>query len=137
MFTLLSSAFYQEPDTVYPEMKGNGMMESAKPKEQKTVKQWNFLTSHALVLLFIARHHRITAREISLEVGITERAVRTIIVDLEEAGYLQRSREGRTAKYDVNHGMPMRHATQKDVAVGDFLETLRASLSSAGKPSEA
>jgi predicted ArsR family transcriptional regulator len=90
-----------------------------------------------LVLLFVARHHRITARELSLELGITERAVRTIIADLEEAGYLQKSREGRTVKYDVNHDMPMRYLTQQDVAVGDFLETLRTSLSSAGKRSGA
>ena len=120
-----------------PEMKGRGMNGSAKRKELKAVKQWTFLTNHALVLLFVARHHRITARELSLEVGITERAVRTIIADLEETGYLQKSREGRTVKYDVNRDMPMRHPTQQDVAVGDFLETLRTSPSSAGKRSGA
>jgi predicted ArsR family transcriptional regulator len=103
------------------------MNNSAKRKENKAAKQWTFLTNHALVLLFVTMHHRITAREISLEVGITERAVRTIIADLEEAGYLQKSREGRTVKYDVNHAMPMRHSTQQDVAIGDFLETLRNS----------
>ena len=109
------------------------MIGSAKRKELKAVKQWTFLTNHALVLLFVARHQRITAREISLEVGITERAVWMIIADLEEAGYLQKCREGRTVKYNVNHDMPMRHPTQQDVAVGNFLETLRTSLSSAGK----
>lgn len=105
------------------------MISSANRNEFKVVKQWNFLTNHALVLLFVARHHRITARELSLEVGITERAVRMIIADLEESGYLQKRREGRTVKYDVNHHMPMRHPTQQDVAIGDFLETLQASLS--------
>jgi predicted transcriptional regulator of viral defense system len=129
--------FLSEPDTFYGEMKGIVMIDSMKQKELKTVKRWTFLTNHALVLLFVARHHRITARELSLELGITERAVRTIIADLEEAGYLQKIREGRTVKYDVNHDMPMRHPTQQDVAVGNFLETLRTSLSSAGKRSRA
>lgn len=110
-----------------------GMMDSAKRKERIAVKQWNFLTSHALVLLFVARHPRITGRKLSSEVGITERAVRRIIADLEEAGYLRKSREGRTVKYDVNHGMPMRHPTQQDVAVGNFIKTLRTTLSSADK----
>jgi len=118
-------------------MKGRVMIESAKQKEFKTVKRWTFLTNHALVLLFVARHHRITARELCLELGITERAVRMIIANLEEAGYLQKIREGRTVKYDVNHDMPMRHPTQQDVAIGDFLETLRTSLPSAGKRSRA
>jgi len=101
------------------------MIEFAKQKKLKAVKQWTFLTNHALILLFVSRHHRITALELSIEVGITERTVRKIIADLEELGYLQKSREGRTLKYDVNHAMPMRHSTQQDVAVGDFLETLR------------
>lgn len=109
------------------------MKDVAKRKEQKSGKQWTFLTNHALVLLFVARHHRITAREMSTELGITERAIRMIIADLEEAGYLEKSREGRTVKYDVNHRMPMRHSTQQDVAVGDFLETLRTPLPLAGK----
>jgi predicted ArsR family transcriptional regulator len=87
-------------------------------------KQWTFLTNHALVLLFLARHPRITARELALEVGITERAVRTIIADLEAAGYIGKTREGRQVKYDVNHQMPLRHRTQQDTAVGDLLQTL-------------
>src|SRR4030043_1662448 len=76
-------------------MKGRVMSESAKQKEFKTVKRWTFLTNHALVLLFVARHHRITARELCLELGITVRAARMIIANLEEAGYLQKIREGR------------------------------------------
>jgi len=113
------------------------MVVSAKQKDPKAVKQWTFLTNHALVLLFVARHPRITARELSLEVGITERAVRTIIADLARAGYFEKTREGRTLKYDVNHDMPMRHPTQQAVAVGDLLETLGLSPLSAGKRSRA
>jgi len=111
------------------------MIGAAKRKEHKAFKQWTFVTNHALVLLFVARHPRITARELSQEIGITERAVRTIIADLEEAGYFEKTREGRTVKYDVNYEMSMRHPTQRDVAVGDLIETLQASLSSEGERS--
>ena len=40
-------------------------------------KRWTFITNHAAVLLLLAKDPRITAREISQEVGITERSVRT------------------------------------------------------------
>lgn len=100
------------------------------------VKQWTFLTNHALVLLFVASHSRITAREISLELGITERAVQMIVADLEQAGYLQKTREGRKVKYDVNRDMPMRHRTQQAVAIGSLLKMLRTTRSHTKKRSE-
>jgi predicted transcriptional regulator of viral defense system len=94
-------------------------------KKIKTVKPWTFLTNHALVLLCVSKHHRITAREISLRVGITERAVRAIIADLEELGYIQRSREGREAIYSVDYDKPMRHPSQQKLTIGNFLKMLQ------------
>jgi DNA-binding transcriptional ArsR family regulator len=93
-------------------------------KKNKTVKPWTFLTNHALVLLCVSKYRRITAREISLRVGITERAVRAIIADLEEFGYLQRSREGREAIYSVDYDKPMRHPAQQNLTIGKFLKML-------------
>ena len=97
---------------------------------QAAGKPWTFLTNHALVLLFLAKHSRITARELAQEVGITERAVRSIIADLETAGYIGKTREGRQVKYDVHHGMPLRHKTQQDKAVGELLKMLGFSFAS-------
>ncbi|MBU1180983.1 MAG: helix-turn-helix domain-containing protein [Proteobacteria bacterium] len=96
-----------------------------KRTDLKAVRRWTFVTNHALVLLFVARHPRITAREISLKLEITERAVRKVIADLKEAGYIKITREGRTVEYVVNHVMSMRHPTQREVAVGDFLKKLK------------
>jgi len=45
--------------------------------------KWTFITNHAVVLSYLARHPSITARQLATEIGITERAVRTIIADLE------------------------------------------------------
>ncbi|MFX0203892.1 MAG: hypothetical protein ACFFCW_47960 [Candidatus Hodarchaeota archaeon] len=48
------------------------------------MKEWTFLTNHALVLVYLAKHPQITALELSMPIGITERAVRKIIADLEK-----------------------------------------------------
>jgi predicted HTH transcriptional regulator len=94
-------------------------------------KSWTFLTNHALVLLLVARHPSITGRELAQELGITERTVRLIIADLEKTKYLSKKREGRHVKYCVNHKMPMRHRTQRDMAIGDFFKVLGMSRSPA------
>jgi hypothetical protein len=35
--------------------------------------EWRFLTNHGLVLSYISRHPRITARDLADAIGITER----------------------------------------------------------------
>ncbi len=85
---------------------------------------WKFLTNHALVLCLIAKQSRITAREISSTIGITEKATRNIINDLEADGYVTKKKEGRRIKYTVDPDLPLRTETQQDKAIGDLLQTL-------------
>ncbi|MCX7911534.1 MAG: winged helix-turn-helix domain-containing protein [Dehalococcoidales bacterium] len=85
---------------------------------------WKFLTNHALVLCLIAKHPRITAREISARIGITEKATRNIIKDLEAEGYITKKKEGRRLKYSFDPNMPLRGETEQGRAVGDLLEIL-------------
>ena len=85
---------------------------------------WTFLTNHALVLSVLAKNPRITGRELSETVGITERATRKIIADLEAEGYITKKKEGRRIKYRINPDLPMRHKTYQDTAIGDFLKAL-------------
>jgi DNA-binding transcriptional ArsR family regulator len=85
---------------------------------------WKFITNHALVLCLIAQQPRITAREIALTIGITEKATRNIINDLEADGYVTKTREGRGIRYGINPELPLRHEMQEDKAVGDLLEIL-------------
>ncbi len=85
---------------------------------------WKFLTNHALVLCLIAQQPRITAREISSTIGITEKATRNIINDLEADGYVSKKKEGRRIKYRVDADLPLRSETQQDKAIGDLLEIL-------------
>lgn len=86
--------------------------------------QWTFLTNHALVLSFVARSPRITAREVATAIGITERAVRKIIADLEVEGYITKKREGRRVRYRINPELSLRHHTHQETEVGSFLEVL-------------
>jgi len=57
--------------------------------------EWSFLTNHVLVLGLLAKQPRTTAREMATAIGITERAVRRIIADLDAAGYIGKKKEGR------------------------------------------
>jgi len=86
--------------------------------------QWTFITNHAAVLILLAKDPTVTARQVASEIGITERAVRTIIADLEAEGYIVKAKEGRRVRYRVKAGLPLRHATQQHVQVGKLLKLL-------------
>ena len=64
--------------------------------------EWSFITNHGLVLASIAKHPRSTAREIGDTVGITERTAHKIIIDLEECGYITKTKVGRKNKYTIH-----------------------------------
>jgi DNA-binding transcriptional regulator PaaX len=85
---------------------------------------WTFLTNHAVVLIFLSRNTGITARELALQVGITERSVRKINADLEKEGYLVKTKLGRRVNYKINHKLPFRHPTQRDHAIEKLFTAL-------------
>jgi len=86
--------------------------------------EWTFLTNHAVVLSLLAQNPRITALELALAIGITERAVRRVIADLAATGYIGKEKLGRGTRYWINPGLPLRHVTHREVAVVDFLKAL-------------
>ena len=86
---------------------------------------WNFITNHGAVLVIVSQRPNITAREIALQLGITERAVLGIVADLDAEGFITRTRNGRANKYEVNQDLPIPGSVLKDVVVGDFLDIIR------------
>ena len=86
--------------------------------------EWTFLTNHALVLNFLARHPRVTGRELASAINITERATRKIIADLSADRYIKKKREGRRIRYQINPDLSMRHQTCQNTVIGDLLEAL-------------
>jgi predicted transcriptional regulator len=85
---------------------------------------WKFLTNHALVLVYLAKHPQITALKLAMSIGITERAVRKIIADLEAESYVSKDKKGRRVNYSINSKLPFRHQTQQDKSIGKLLELL-------------
>jgi DNA-binding MarR family transcriptional regulator len=86
---------------------------------------WTFLTNHAQVLLSIANDPDIRLRDVAETVGITERAAQRIVVDLAEAGFLERERHGRRNRYRINERTEMRHPAQEGYEIGELLDLLR------------
>lgn len=90
--------------------------------------EWTFPTNHTHVLLCLARDREMRIRDVALQVGITERAAQRIVADLVEAGYLQRSKDGRRNRYSLNTERPLRHPLESEHAIGEILALLRTPL---------
>jgi DNA-binding MarR family transcriptional regulator len=87
---------------------------------------WRFVTNHAHVLQCIAADPDARLRDIAAAVGITERATVSIVSDLEQAGYLTKSRDGRRNRYEVHDELPLRHPSHRHHTVGDLIQFLEA-----------
>jgi DNA-binding transcriptional ArsR family regulator len=85
---------------------------------------WTLLTGHGHVLVEISRNPDARIRDISAAAGLTERTVQAIVADLEDAGYLTRSRTGRRTRYTVNDDSLFRHPAQEGLRIGPFLALL-------------
>ena len=84
------------------------------------MREWSLITNHGLVLAAISRNSKKTIRQIGDDVGITERTAYGIVVDLEKAGYIKRTKVGTRNIYTINHNMPL-VSRLSDASVGDML----------------
>ena len=84
---------------------------------------WAFITNHGLVLAAIAKRLGATSRELGDTVGITERTAHKIIKELEEAGYVTKTRVGRQNSYRIHPDVPLKDEVS-DAAVGELLVIL-------------
>lgn len=85
-------------------------------------KQCSFLTNHANVLLKVALSSNLSVRQIALALGITERAVQSILADLEYGGYILRQRTGRRNAYQVDRTSTLPQSFTSQCTVGDFID---------------
>jgi predicted ArsR family transcriptional regulator len=85
---------------------------------------WSFLTSHARVLLCIARDPGVRLRDIAASVGITERSAHGIVTDLAEAGYIVKQKNGRRNHYQVQAHLPLPEPASRERTVGEVLALL-------------
>lgn len=82
---------------------------------------WTFLSNHAHVLIALAKDPTMRVRDLAMAVGITERAVASILTDLEEADVLMRERSGRRNVYTIDDDAPLRHPVEGYRKVRDIL----------------
>jgi DNA-binding MarR family transcriptional regulator len=87
-------------------------------------RRWSFVTNHARVLACIAADPTARLRDIAKTVGITERTAAQIVRDLEQAGYLTKSRDGRRNRYEVGAGKKLRDPRLKGLATTQLMMLL-------------
>jgi len=86
---------------------------------------FRFVTNHAHVLQVVAADPTVRLRDIAETVGITERTAAHIVNELEQAGYLSKTRDGRRNHYQVHEKLPLRHPQHRHHAVGDLIRFLQ------------
>ena len=85
---------------------------------------WRFLTSHARVLLCIARDPGVRLRDLAASLGITERSAHAIVADLTTAGYVVKHKQGRRNRYQIQAHLPLPEPASLEPAIGDVLAFL-------------
>lgn len=88
--------------------------------------RWRFVTNHAHVLEALRTDPTLRLRDVASIVGITERTAANIVGDLEQAGYLTKTRDGRRNRYQVHEELPLRHPQHRHRTVGDLIRFLEA-----------
>lgn len=80
---------------------GDGI-ESALSVEQSLTRGWTFITNHTQVLLALAQKPDLRVTDIAAAAGITERHAYRMLRDLQDAGYVERRRDGRCNVYRIH-----------------------------------
>jgi Winged helix-turn-helix DNA-binding len=99
------------------------------------MESWSFLTTHARVLVCIARDPGARLRDLAAGVGITERSAYAIVTDLAAAGYIVKRKDGRRNRYQIQADLPLPERASQGPAVGELL-TLLAGHGAEQRPDE-
>jgi hypothetical protein len=99
------------------------------------MRNWSFLTNHARALLFIAADPDARLRDVAAALDVTERTAYGIVVDLTEAGYVVKEKDGRRNRYQIQAHLPLPDAIGRQRTIGEVLDLLiDASESKGAKP---
>ena len=90
------------------------------------MKMWTFFSNHGHIIILLGLNPTLTLREISLKVGITERATQKIISDLEKGGFLKINKIGRQNSYKIIGRKRFRHDIEKACRVEDLLKLMKS-----------
>jgi hypothetical protein len=87
---------------------------------------WSFLTNHGRALLFIAHDPKTRLRDLAVALDVTERTAFGIVVDLTEAGYVVKERDGRRNRYHIQGHLPLPDAIGRQRTIGEVVDLLVA-----------
>lgn len=85
---------------------------------------WSFLNNHTHILVALSSDPLARVRDLSEQVGITQRAVHRIIAELEGAGFLKITKQGRRNSYTINRRKRLRHPLESRHTIGELLDLL-------------
>jgi hypothetical protein len=85
---------------------------------------WAFVSKHGYALLCIASNPNSRLLDIAASVGITERGAHTLVSQLIEGGYLEKTKHGSRNSYEVLRDAPMRHPLVRHQTIGQLLDAL-------------
>jgi predicted transcriptional regulator len=93
-------------------------------KDDRKSSGWTFLTNHFHILVTLSRDPYARIRDLSDEVGITQRAVQRILAELVDDQVLKVTKEGRRNHYTINRQQRLRHPLENQHTIGDLLDLL-------------
>ena len=96
--------------------------ESTSDEIRPLVPKWTLVTSHGLVLLYVALHGNPTIRNMAESLELTERRIASIIRDLETTGLMQVTKVGRRNFYALDSSARFRHPFVAGIPFVRFLE---------------
>ena len=82
---------------------------------------WTFFSNYGHVLVCLAQNPEVRLRDVAQQVGITERAVQKIVRDMQDAGFITISKQGRCNRYRINKRRSLRHGLESHCTVGKLL----------------
>ncbi|MCW7468104.1 winged helix-turn-helix transcriptional regulator [Leptospira kanakyensis] len=91
------------------------------PESTKKNGQWTFLSNHAHVLICLSKDPEMRLKDVAQLVGITERAVQTIVKDLADAEILEKSKDGRRNQYLIQTEQKLRHPLESNHSILELL----------------
>ena len=102
-------------------MKGTSNLKVNKRAAQETQPTWTFFTNHTHVLVYLALHGSMPLKDVALAIGLTERGVQRIVMELEASGVLTIEKVGRRNHYQLNADVALRHPLENHCTIGQIL----------------
>ena len=93
-----------------------------------TMSNWTLFSNHGHVLFCLSRDPQARLRDVAADVGITERAVQKIVRDLQDAGMISVTKNGRRNSYRIHHKSSLRHDIEAGCTLKDLLKVVNKTI---------